>query len=233
MLKAIPSKGRAGKITTLKFIPDAVLFVPESEVIEYKKFYKNKIVGVPDNIKGITKTRNFILNWSDDKYIVQLDDDLRGFFYWQNGAKNKMKDIEWHLQQMFVLIEDFGFHLWGWNVAVDNMLYKPYAPISTLAIIGANIIGIIKTGIRFDERFVVKEDYDFALQHIYADNGVLRFNKYFVRAPHLTNEGGCADYRSHNSEEEAYKLLRKKWGSIVKWTKSRNRIKIMAPLRGI
>ena len=234
MVITIPSRGRAGRVSTLKFLPNAKLYVPESEVEQYREKYpNNEIVGVPDAIKGITRTRNYILDHETDDWIVQIDDDIKGFFYWEGGAKFKMHDIEWHLIQSFVLTQDFGFHLWGWGMKVDKIVHQPFAPISTLAVIVGNIMGIIKTGLRFDERLVVKEDYDFALQHLYADGGVFKNNKYFVVPRHWTNSGGCVDYRTHKTEEEAYKILRKKWGKIVKWKSTRNRIQVYPPLRGI
>ena len=61
---AIPSKGRAGIVTTTDIFKTAVLYVPESEIEQYRPFYK-KIIGVPDEIKGITATRNYILKTND------------------------------------------------------------------------------------------------------------------------------------------------------------------------
>ena len=71
---AIPSKGRAGIITSQEIFKSAVLYVPESEVRQYS-IYKNKVVGVPSDVKGITQTRNWILK-NNSCNIFFLDDDL-------------------------------------------------------------------------------------------------------------------------------------------------------------
>ena len=74
----IPSMGRAGKVTTHKLFLDSVIVCPESEVKLYKKHHK-RVLGVPIEIKGITATRNWILDNCDDEWSIQVDDDARYF----------------------------------------------------------------------------------------------------------------------------------------------------------
>ena len=60
MLIAVPSKNRAGRTTTNRILPNiATFFVPQSEVHQYH--YIKNVVGVPNEIQGITNTRNWIL----------------------------------------------------------------------------------------------------------------------------------------------------------------------------
>ena len=66
MLIAVPSKGRAGLTTTNKILPNSTFFIPESEYHQYKGIIKN-IVSVPNEIQGITKTRNWILKKTNEK----------------------------------------------------------------------------------------------------------------------------------------------------------------------
>ena len=67
ILIAIPSKGRPYKSKSKELLKSAKLFVPESEFDLYNKIYPNDIVKVPNEIKGITKTRNWILNNCNNK----------------------------------------------------------------------------------------------------------------------------------------------------------------------
>ena len=55
----IPSKGRGGNVLTKKIFKSAYLYVPESEVYQYSMY--DKVIPVPNDIKGITATRNYIL----------------------------------------------------------------------------------------------------------------------------------------------------------------------------
>jgi hypothetical protein len=80
MLIAVPSKNRAGKTTTNKILPNsAVFYVPKSEVHQYS--YIKNVVSVPNDIQGITKTRNWILKNTEEKWVVFLDDDARNVGY--------------------------------------------------------------------------------------------------------------------------------------------------------
>lgn len=80
MLIAIPSKGRAGNTKSDKILPNATFFVPKSEEHQYKQFVKN-IIPVPNDVQGITKTRNWILKNTNDKEVVFIDDDIRNAGY--------------------------------------------------------------------------------------------------------------------------------------------------------
>ena len=84
----IPSKGRGGKVLTTKIFPNAFIYVPESEVSEYK-MYKN-VIGVPNEIKGITATRNYILK-TNNCNILFIDDDLQ----YGGWIKKILKNIKW------------------------------------------------------------------------------------------------------------------------------------------
>jgi hypothetical protein len=76
MIIAIPSKGRAGETKTDKLLRSGVLFVPNSEVNQYRRTSAN-VVGVPDEVKGITKTRNWILKNCGQERVVFIDDDVK------------------------------------------------------------------------------------------------------------------------------------------------------------
>ena len=76
MLIAVPSKGRAGLTTTNKVLKNAVFYVPKSEEHQYIGTVKN-IVTVPNEIQGITKTRNWIMKNTEDKKVVFIDDDVK------------------------------------------------------------------------------------------------------------------------------------------------------------
>ena len=69
-------------------------------------------------------------------------------------------------------------------------------------------------GPRFDERFRLKEDYDFTAQHIQKYGAVARVNRMFVRAQHLHNPGGAVADRTARLEQASIKLLREKWPGV-------------------
>lgn len=87
----IPTLGRYDCLKTINFIPEkyfhkTFLVVIEKEYSKYKKLYKNILV-LPKTIKGISPTRQWIMNQSGDKHIAFFDDDL---IFQKRKEKNKL-----------------------------------------------------------------------------------------------------------------------------------------------
>ena len=90
---AIPSKSRAGLMTSHEIFKSAVIYVPENEVKQYS-IYSNKIIGIPIEVKGITETRNWILK-NNDCNIFFLDDDFEyGGYVERTDEKYKVKRLK-------------------------------------------------------------------------------------------------------------------------------------------
>ena len=88
---AIPSKGRAGLITTQKIFKSAILYIPESEQMQYS-IYSNELHLIPNEVRGITATRNYILKNNAGKNVFFIDDDLQYFGHIER-TKEKYKVI--------------------------------------------------------------------------------------------------------------------------------------------
>lgn len=240
---AIPSMGRHDKIYTKNLFPkeNIIIFVPEKEKILYEKNNKDvKIEGVPDEIKGITKTRNYILQYMKKnkiKWHIQVDDDADCIYSIENEKQIAITDYKYIYNlatKMFVMTEDIGFKLWGFRLTKDMRDYRCMSPFMTVMPIGFNIAGIIDNDIYFDERFIVKEDYDYSIMHILKYGGVLRYNRYYIGVKHLYNEGGCSHYRNDTVEWAMYELLGKKYGKkYIRISNNKNYITVAGIRPGI
>ena len=246
LLIAIPSKGRAGRVTSHKILGDAagdaVVFCPASERAAYAQQHAN-VVGVPERFVGITATRNFILDFARERglrFVIQTDDDAKHFTYFEGDAKapglhvadNRKRAL---FVQGFEMCVDLRTNLWGFQVSYDPKFYREYSPLSFTSVIGGNFMGIVEDGQRFDERLKLKEDYDFSLQSLYHKRRVLRFNKYAWAVEHHDTPGGCKAYRGFDTETQAIKLLQAKWGSriVSLHPKKAFEIRVRVPIKGI
>lgn len=248
MFIAIPSKGRARMITSHRLLGDAadcaVIFCPASEVEEYTRHIPGiPVIGVPDTVKGITRTRNWILDFARDageRWVVQIDDDAIRWTYFEGdfpapGIPVRDDRKRALLENMFEMAEDLGTNLWGFQVSYDPKFYREYSPFSLTSVVVGNLMGIINDGQRFDERLPLKEDYDFSLQSLYRHRRVLRCNKYAWGVAHHDTPGGCKTYRSFAAEREAIRVLQCKWGpKIVRvHPKKPYEIRCQVPIPGI
>jgi glycosyltransferase involved in cell wall biosynthesis len=226
MLIAVPSKNRAGRTTTNKLLPNtATFFVPESEINQYN--YIKNVVGVPKEIKGITPTRNWILKNTQEKYVVFLDDDVKNAGYTimhnRNCEKIEIKDeMFWYEQFLlfFDLLEQLNIKIWGVKTESAPRGVYPYKPINFKSYVTASCMGIVNDGeFYFDERYIVKEDYEICLRHIKKYNSILAIRYLHWENEHWTTEGGCKDYRTIDIERNAIKLLSKEYPGMIRSAK--------------
>lgn len=229
MLIAIPSKGRAGKTTSNKILPNiATFYVPESEYHQYS--YLKKVIPVPKEIRGITPTRNWILKNTDDKWVVFIDDDVKNAGYTKK-EETKAKKIDkrdekfWYNEfiKAFDITEQLGFKIWGTKTESAPRSVYPYNPIRLKRYVTASCMGIINDGeFYFDENFKVKEDYEICLRHILKYNGILGIEYLHWENEHWETEGGCKDYRTIEIEKKAIKDLHKLYPGMLRSAKRKN-----------
>jgi glycosyltransferase involved in cell wall biosynthesis len=223
MLIAVPSKGRAGLTTTNKILPNmSTFFIPESEYHQYNGIVKN-IVCVPKDVRGITDTRNWILENTDEKWVVFLDDDAKNVGY-NKLEDRKTKKIEirdegfWmeEFLKYFDLTEQLGYKIWGTRTESSPRGTYPYKPFLTRSYVTASCMGIVNDGeYLFDPEFKVKEDYEICLRHIRDKGGILAVRYLHWENEHWTTNGGCKDYRTIDMERDAIKRLIKLYPSMI------------------
>jgi len=223
MLIAIPSKGRPTKVRTKIILPSASVFVPVSEVRDYTGAGVTNVVGVPDKVRGITATRNWILNNTKDRRVVMVDDDVKAQGYFKldshHAKQKRMNEQEWIGEsiRLFELTEQSGYRIWG--VATDGALRSvyPWKPLLFRSYVTASFMGIVNDGrTRFDERFKVKEDYELNLRCIKQDGGVIAARYIFWSNSHWVDDGGCAEYRTQMEELRAIRLLAEMYPGMIR-----------------
>lgn len=224
---AIPSKNRAGLITSNKIFKSAVIYVPENEVKQYS-VYKNKIVGVPIEIKGITKTRNWILK-NNCCNIFFLDDDFQyGGYVERTEEKYKVKRLKdenvyiREIEKLFEISEQCNSKIFGFFTVGNNLTNYSYNPFLFNGVCLGSCMGIINDGsYYFDENFQVKEDYELTLRHFKEKGIIVRSNIIFMQHEHTQLKGGCRDSNRIEKEKDAVKKLMTMYPGMIKEAKHR------------
>ena len=225
---AIPSKGRAGLITSQKIFKSATLYIPESELMQYS-IYSNKIVTIPIEIKGITATRNWILKHNHNKNVFFLDDDLQyGGYIQRTDLKYKvLKVIDENIyikeiQKLFEIAYQSNSKILGLFNVGNNLTNYSYYPFLFNGVCLGSCMGIINDGsYYFDETFEVKEDYELTLRHLVERGISIRSNILFMQHEHTQTRGGCRDSNRIDKEKKAIKKLIEKYPGMIKEAKHR------------
>jgi glycosyltransferase involved in cell wall biosynthesis len=223
MIFAVPSKGRPRAVRTQAVLPSCVVYVPAAEVAEYEAAGVRNVVAVPDRVKGITATRNFILDQCRDRWVVMIDDDVRSQGWVQlldERAKGRTLDeAGWigEAVKLFDLTEQMRFRIWGVATAGATRAVYPWKPILTRSYVTGSFMGIVNDGrTRFDERFAVKEDYELNLRCVKEDGGVIAARYLHWTNSHWTDAGGCAQYRTQLVELRCIKLLTEMYPGMIR-----------------
>lgn len=226
---AIPSKGRAGKVRSQAVIPSASIYVPELEADAYRRTGLKHVVAVPNDVRGITATRNWILDHVKSARVVMIDDDVKSQGWTQllatSAHKQALPEPTWldEFGKLFEIAEDMRFRIWGISTESATRSCWPYHPFTFRSYVTASCMGIINDGrARFDATFPIKEDYELCARCIAEDGGVLCARYLFWENSHWHDAGGCHDYRTQPMEREAISRLCKMYPGLVRAVERQN-----------
>lgn len=234
MLIAVPSYNRAGMVSTYKFLNgNCKIVIPNSQEKEYAEYYPQKaLIAIPDEKDGnIAKKRNAVLDYTDDDEIVMMDDDLQHIVEIETGNLLNATALIHILENCFQMLRDCNKSLFGFNVSMDKMKYRPFQPFSLTKPFWG-VVGIRKNGVRYDERLKRGEDVDFWLQNIKRDRFTIRFNSYHARfvEKKKSQSGGIAVKKETN---EDLNVLLKKWGSRLLRIENGELKHVNSPISGV
>jgi glycosyltransferase involved in cell wall biosynthesis len=223
MLVAVPSKGRAGMVRTQTVLPTCSIFVPVLEAEAHRQAGARNLIAMPNDVLGITRTRNWILRNTRDRWVVMIDDDVRTHGWVEllphAAMKQSLDTAQWlaEFRKIFAVTEGVGYRAWG--VATDGATRAvyPFYPFRWRSYITASCMGIINDGrTYFDESYPVKEDYELCARLITEDGGVVSAQYLFWVNNHWHDEGGCKDYRTQTMEEDCIRRLRRTYPNLVR-----------------
>jgi len=220
---AIPSKGRANVCTTQKIFKSAVFYVPESEVMQYS-VYSNRVVGVPNSVRGITATRNYILKHNDGVNVFFIDDDLqyvghveRTDLKYKVRRETEEKNIMPVIEKLFDITYQLGAKINGFFTVGNNLTNYSWNPFLMNGVCLGSCMGVINDGTYyFDEDYEVKEDYELTLRNLKDGRPTVRTNILFMQHEHTQLAGGCKDSRRIEKEKKALKMLLKEYPGMIK-----------------
>lgn len=236
----IPTLGRINKQISYESLPDKykkqVYFIVREEEYDFFNNKYDNVICLPSVLeKGITPTRQFIIEYFKNDIIYMIDDDLT--FNIRNkeiiNEKVKWKKInmnnnEEEFDKMFeMFLNDLNNDVY--SVSLVHTSAKPNErnyPYTYNFRQHANIFIDLKKidNINYDMNFICSQDFDFSLQLL--SNGYKNkvYYNYFVSEKAYT-KGGCQTYRTLQIYNDSTKLLLKKYPNVVKTKEVKTKIK--------
>jgi hypothetical protein len=223
---AVMSHGRPENVLgAIQYLgTEATWFVGEGEAKAYRKAgAKNVVAG-----GSLPVSRNLALDaaWRKDLTCVQISDDLRRF----SLATARLSPITALSASLLVKASLDARN--GVYLGSGNSTSNPYMaiglrtgtklPAHLRPLISDNtlILGdfsIVKPcGLYFDEKTLVKEDYEYTLRHLRVFGQVLRCNYLLMDFKHRTNPGGAnLNRKKFGAEKKAFDYLLERWPAVL------------------
>lgn len=218
-----PSKGRADNVRTLKLIPTLVLVVPHDEAEDYRKNYPDtEVLATPERIKGITPTRQWILEQYAEEDVFMIDDDVtsvrRNFVFGdQEISVTDPETIHDIIETTTGIARLEGAKVFSFSKIRNPLEYNAFAPIVHTGYMNASFCGFLKGhGLSYDLAMSEGEDHYMSCLTVFKHRYCLIDNRYsFITDGNFTAVGGCNGYRTRNSMLANTLYLRKKFGEVV------------------
>lgn len=228
---AIPSYKRAETLrdktlTTLREhrIPRARIHVFVANKAEYDTYkatldpstYGHLHIAEP----GMAAVRNYITRFFPvGKQIFNMDDDIRGFIEWSEGARRNerpLRDLAGAITRGFREARRTGFRLFGFYPVANGYFMRDGAPTEDLRYIIGAVWGIVNPGKILTVTIDDKEDYLRSVIMYLLDGGVLRFNNIAPQTAYYKEPGGMQEERTMNRIDRSARVMVEAFPDLVK-----------------
>lgn len=170
---------------------------------------------VPRGLHGLSLVRNYVLDLLPHKTVLFFDDDITKV-YWVSGTVSIPLDreaIALAIIDMVVHAHDQGSIAFGMS-PIDIRKASPLNPFRLRTVIGT-VLGVVGREVRFDERNVLKTDYDFCLESMKKARTVHMDMRYFAAASKDAEAGGNNEFRTQERRLREIENLIEWWGDDV------------------
>jgi hypothetical protein len=216
-----PSKGRAERLHTKKYFEHLIVVVTKGEGDEYKNHNPEvEVVETPEHIRGITPTRQFILeNW-DNPFMI--DDDVVSIRknFAEPGDDDLVRDrqtVHEIIEETAYMCKEIGAYVYGFSKMRNPLEFRSHIPIVHTGFMNGSFKGFIKGhGLSYDVTLKEAEDHYMSCLSIYKHRYNLINNFYsFVTEVNFEAAGGCNDYRTIEMMKQNTLRLREMFGEVV------------------
>lgn len=211
---AIISSQRAGNVPRLEKAAEGlnpVWYVGDGEGGEYRHMGAERVV----EAGSLCRARNRALDDADGDMCVEISDDVKRIGWADDKTTVRPITLAATLQHLADALEMTGAHLAG-VAPTANPFYSSPRIHPTGFIVGDLIAVAPRCGLRFDETFTLKEDYDYTAQHLAEHGQVARLDQIMATFEHRTNRGGAVAYRTTAEEQDNIVRLKAKWPEAIR-----------------
>lgn len=231
----IMSRGRAQTMTSHRLFPTATILVPESERPLYACIALDgepiapRIETIPDDVRGISAVRNWIVRHFPEEALVMIDDDIKACVALVSLRCRKLlpEEIVAMITNTAHCAAGAGARLFGWHQRSDPKLLQRNDPFGLHHWVGG-VVGVIGKEPRWDELLRCKCDIDACLTEFMERRIVWQDARFCFVQERDKNLGGNSLFRSEDRIAIEKRHLKRKWKGHIQFEnyKSQERVAI-------
>ena len=168
---------------------------------------------------GMAAVRNYITrHFPVGKEIFNMDDDIRGFIEYSDGAKRNekpLKSLTGLIETGFAEARKTGFRLFGTYPIPNGFFMKPTVT-TDLRYLPGGAWGIINPGPILTLTLDDKEDYLRTIMMYILDGGVIKFNGIAPLTVGYQGDGGMQEERTMNRIDASARAMVAAFPDLVK-----------------
>lgn len=224
----IPSAGRAGTITTHKYINNCIVCVPDSQVKQYEEQLPMiEIIGHPDSVIGMGNKRNWIHQHFGNVFMV--DDDTKGLnrVYQKKCVKPTPDQSYDIIQACGNVAAMMGCYLFGFNMIPNPLGYKGHKPVKLTGFVNGAAIGLLSGSVlKFSNEIKCNNDVYISLYNAFYYRKCYLDQRFSIIQNSVgKNTGGMSVIRTQEAEDQDIQVLKRDFGEAIKVVRRENSAK--------
>lgn len=225
----IPSLGRPDTIgeTLALFPPEVVtVCVSQEEAEAYQATCPGVTVLAHPGLRGLGRTRQWILDTMSESVIFMIDDDLPGCWAVAGNRIRRLRDphqILGIVRQAARCAAEAGTPLFGFAFNADPRNFKAQSPFAMNGFV-TGAMGFVGRDprLQFDVAQRTKAEIDYSLQVLLYYRFLWKDTRYsFSASGEFQNSGGNSAFRTLDTVREDILRLKRRWGAMIDTTSER------------
>jgi len=201
------------------------LVLAHDQVERYLEYHDmNNIIVLPKSVYGISKIRQFILEYAlkkKEKRIWMSDDDLRRFFMWSSES-NKEVSFKYFLQEAeneITKLEkaDKSLVQVGFKYSTFAIPKSKYSFNTDIGMIQYLNLERLQNKVSYDIKMTTLEDTDFSIRLIKNGYKNVKLNHFIFTAPRSgTGKGGLEEAYQNKGKQQGIIEFQRKFPDLIK-----------------
>jgi hypothetical protein len=214
----IPSRRRMESCSwTVRLFKNPIVCVAEEEADDYKDVGA-LVMTHPNDIVGLGRLRQWILDHFNARLIFQCNDDVKSLYCVVGFRPRKIVDpeaVERIILNSANICEGLGISCFSFSPFQDDVRkFRPQKPFSLTRLEGA-MLGIIDRKLKYDPNVSQFDDVDLSLQCCLKERFCWQDSRFAAEHNFITKGGGNTISRGLDNTKRELQYMKRKWGPYL------------------